>query len=77
VVSESGVCDTIDINDHRVLYAFINIAKPCRQSRLSFYRNLNKISDAELKDEIEQINWNHLYKLDEVDMVSFFTTNIY
>jgi len=28
VVSESGVCDTIDISDHRVIYAFINIAKP-------------------------------------------------
>jgi len=78
MVSESGVCDTIDISDHRVIYAFINIAKPCRRSCLSLLcRNLNKISDDQLKNEINQINWNHLYKLGEVDdMVSFFTKSI-
>jgi len=77
MVSDSGVCDPINISDHRVIYAFLKIDKPCRRSRLSLCRNLNSISDAQLMDEINRINWNHLYKLSEVDdMVSFFTTNI-
>jgi len=77
MVSDSGVCDTVDISDHRVIYAFLKIAKTCRRSCLSLYRNLNNISDPQLNDEINQINWNHLYNLSDIDdMVSFFTTNI-
>lgn len=36
---------------------------------------LNKINDADLKTEIDEIDWTRLYEMEDIDgMVSYFTS---
>jgi len=54
-VLESGVYDEIDVSDHRIIYAYLNIEKSHRPSHKRLCRNLNSISAEALENMIIQI----------------------
>ena len=76
-VLESGVYDEIDVSDHRIIYAYLNIEKSHRPSHKRLCRNLNSISAEALENMIIQIDWSQFYAMNNVDdMVSSFTSNL-
>ena len=76
-VAKSGVCNSIDISDHCVIFAFLNMQRPRHQACLSLTRDLNAISNDDFIRDINQINWEQIRASSNLDdEVAMFVSSL-
>ena len=75
-VKSSGTRD-IEISDHMLVYCNFDISKSESQVYNFIYRQINNINKAQFLNDIENIPWEIMYRLEDIEnKVDFFTNNI-